>query len=126
MAAPYSGKNRLVREQLFLSLERIFFRLSRSAYHDVFVFKGALLFELWSGQQYRPTRDAAYLGRGENSPERFFRIFRELCSVETEPDGLRFDPGKRPALQKGSPQTARTGFVSTPKFSVRDGQPVYL
>jgi hypothetical protein len=28
----------------------------------------------------------------ENSPERFFRIFRELCSVETEPDGLRFDP----------------------------------
>ena len=73
-------------------LERILFRLSRSAYHDVFVLKGALLFELWTGQQYRPTRDADFLARGENSPERFFRIFRELCSVETEPDGLRFDP----------------------------------
>jgi len=71
-------------------LERILFRLSRSAYHDVFVLKSALLFELWTGQQYRPTRDADYLGRGENSPERFFRIFRELCPVE--PDGLRFDP----------------------------------
>ena len=73
-------------------LERILFRLSRSAYHDVFVLKGALLFELWTGQQYRPTRDADFLARGENSPERLFRIFRELCSVETEPDGLRFDP----------------------------------
>jgi Nucleotidyl transferase AbiEii toxin, Type IV TA system len=47
---------------------------------------------LWTGQQYRPTRDADFLGRGQNSPERFFRIFRELCSVEPEPDGLRFDP----------------------------------
>jgi hypothetical protein len=73
-------------------LERILFRLSCSAYHDVFVLKGALLFELWTGQQYRPTRDADFLARGENSPERFFRIFRQLCSVETEPDGLRFDP----------------------------------
>jgi hypothetical protein len=73
-------------------LERILFRLSRSAYHDVFVLKGALLFELWTGQQYRPTRDADFLARGENSPKRFVRIFRELCSVETEPDGLRFDP----------------------------------
>ena len=36
-------------------LERILLRLSRSAYHDVFVLKGALLFELWTGQQYRPT-----------------------------------------------------------------------
>jgi hypothetical protein len=69
-------------------LERILFRLSRSTYHDVFVLKGALLFELWTGQQYRPTRDADFLARGENSPERFFRIFRELCSVETEPDGF--------------------------------------
>jgi hypothetical protein len=31
-------------------LERILFRLSRSAYRDVFVLKGALLFELWNGR----------------------------------------------------------------------------
>ena len=32
-------------------VERILFRLSRSAYHDIFVLKGALLFELWTGNK---------------------------------------------------------------------------
>jgi predicted nucleotidyltransferase component of viral defense system len=73
-------------------LERILFRLSRSAYRDIFVLKGALLFELWTDQRYRPTRDADFLARGDNSSERFVRIFRELCTMETELDGLRFDP----------------------------------
>ncbi len=73
-------------------LERIISRLSRSAYRETFVLKGALLFELWTGQQYRPTRDADFLARGDNSPERFARIFQELCATEAEPDGLRFDP----------------------------------
>jgi hypothetical protein len=72
-------------------LERILFRLSRSPHHDVFILKGALLFELWTGQRYRPTRDADFLARGDNSPERFVQIFRELCAMEVEPDGLRFD-----------------------------------
>jgi hypothetical protein len=34
---------------------------------DVFVLKGALLFELWTGQQYRPTREADF----QNGVERF-------------------------------------------------------
>lgn len=37
-------------------LERILYRLSRSSYRDVFILKGALLFELWTDQSYRPTR----------------------------------------------------------------------
>ncbi len=73
-------------------LERILFRLSRSAYREIFVLKGALLFELWTQQSYRPTRDADFLARGDNATERFARIFRELCAMESEPDGLRFDP----------------------------------
>lgn len=73
-------------------LERILYRLSRSPYRDVFILKGALLFELWTEQRYRPTRDADFLARGDNSPERFVRIFRELCTMEVEPDGLAFDP----------------------------------
>jgi hypothetical protein len=80
-------------------LERILFRLSRSAYRDIFVLKGALLFELWTDQPYRPTRDADFLARGDNSPGRFARIFRELCTMETEPDGLRFDPDSVAAEQ---------------------------
>ena len=39
-------------------LERILFRLSRSRHRYVFILKGALLFELWTEQPYRPTRDA--------------------------------------------------------------------
>jgi len=72
-------------------LERILFRLSRSRHHDVFILKGALLFELWMEQPYRPTRDADFLARGDNPPERFAHIFRELCVLKVDEDGLRFD-----------------------------------
>jgi hypothetical protein len=72
-------------------LERILFRLSRSRHRDDLILKGALLFELWTEQRSRPTRDADFLGRGDNAPERFARIFRELCVLEVDEDGLRFD-----------------------------------
>jgi Nucleotidyl transferase AbiEii toxin, Type IV TA system len=52
-------------------LERILYRLSRSKHRDTFVLKGALLFELWTKRTYRATRDADFLARGDNSPERF-------------------------------------------------------
>jgi len=71
--------------------ERILFRLSLSRHRDVFILKGALLFELWTEQRYRPTRDADFLARGDNVPERFAHIFRELCVLEVDEDGLRFD-----------------------------------
>jgi Nucleotidyl transferase AbiEii toxin, Type IV TA system len=73
-------------------LERILFRLCRSRHSGDFILKGALLFELWTEQRYRPTRDADFLARGDNSPERFAQIFRELCVLEVDEDGLRFDP----------------------------------
>jgi len=72
-------------------LERILYRLSRSKHRDTFVLKGALLFELWTKHTYRATRDADFLARGDNSPERFVGIFKELCVIEVEPDGLTFD-----------------------------------
>jgi hypothetical protein len=72
-------------------LERILYRLSRSKHRDAFVLKGALLFELWTQRTYRATRDADFLARGDNSPERFVSIFKELCVIEVEPDGLIFD-----------------------------------
>jgi hypothetical protein len=72
-------------------LERILYRLSRSAHRDAFVLKGALLFELWTHEIYRSTRDADFLARGDNAPERFVRIFQELCRMDVEPDGLTFD-----------------------------------
>jgi Nucleotidyl transferase AbiEii toxin, Type IV TA system len=72
-------------------LERILYRLSRSPYRDVFVLKGALLSELWTQDSYRPTRDAGFLARGDNAPERFVHIFREIAAMEVEPDGLTFE-----------------------------------
>lgn len=72
-------------------LERILYRLSRSKHRDTFVLKGALLFELWTKHTYRATRDADFLARGDNSPQRFVGIFKELCAIEVEPDGLTFD-----------------------------------
>jgi hypothetical protein len=74
-------------------IERILFRLSRSRHRDVFILKGALLFELWTEQRYRPTLDADFLARGDNAPERFAHIFRELCVLEVDEDGLPQDSG---------------------------------
>jgi len=62
-------------------LERVLYRISQSKYRESFVLKGALLFELWLQQRYRPTRDADFLARGENSPERFVKVFQEICEL---------------------------------------------
>jgi hypothetical protein len=72
-------------------LERILYRLSRSEYREAFVLKGALLFELWTHETYRATRDADFLVRGDNAPERSVGIFQKLAAIEVEPDGLTFD-----------------------------------
>jgi len=74
-------------------LERVLYRIAQSKHREAFVLKGALLFELWTEQRYRPTRDADFLARGENSPERFVTIFKEVCETDVEDDGLRFDAG---------------------------------
>ncbi|MGA3132610.1 MAG: nucleotidyl transferase AbiEii/AbiGii toxin family protein [Terracidiphilus sp.] len=72
-------------------LERILYRIGQSKYKDSFVLKGALLFELWTEQRYRPTRDADFLSIGDNSPERYQHIFEEICDMKVEDDGVRFD-----------------------------------
>jgi Nucleotidyl transferase AbiEii toxin, Type IV TA system len=74
-------------------LERVLYRIAQSKHREALVLKGALLFELWTEQRYRPTRDADFLARGENSPERFVAIFKEICEMQVEDDGLRFDAG---------------------------------
>jgi hypothetical protein len=74
------------------ALERMLYRISQSEYQAIFVLKGALLFELWTDQRYRPTRDADFLAEGENDPARFAQIFKELCTISVPDDGLVFDP----------------------------------
>jgi hypothetical protein len=50
-----------------------------------------VLFQFWSGQPHRPTRDLDLLGHGEPSTGRLDAIFREVCGQTVEDDGLAFD-----------------------------------
>ncbi len=59
--------------------------------HCCLILKGALLFSIWTKERYRPTRDADFLATGDNSPERFVQIFKEIAAIEAKEDGIRFD-----------------------------------
>lgn len=74
------------------TLERLLYRLSRSRYRDQFILKGAMLFAVWDSALPRATRDLDLLGFGQPTPERLAEIFRELCAVEVEADGVVYDP----------------------------------
>ncbi len=50
------------------------------------------MFALWSERPHRPTKDLDLLGQGENSVERLEQIFRDLCVLPVEDDGLTFHP----------------------------------
>jgi len=72
--------------------ERLLYRLSRSPYAHDFILKGAMLFVVWKGELHRPTRDLDLLGFGNPAEERLESIFKELCVMVCEPDGLIFNP----------------------------------
>jgi predicted nucleotidyltransferase component of viral defense system len=74
------------------AVERFLYRLSRSAHGENFVLKGALLLLVWLGETLRPTRDADLLGVGEFSDDALAEIFRDVCSIEVEPDAATFLP----------------------------------
>ncbi|MET0105076.1 MAG: nucleotidyl transferase AbiEii/AbiGii toxin family protein [Sedimenticola sp.] len=69
-------------------LERLLYRLSQSGYRDRFILKGAMLFVLWGDQPHRATRDVDFLAFGDNSEAAVLEIFRELCGIPIEGDGL--------------------------------------
>jgi predicted nucleotidyltransferase component of viral defense system len=73
------------------ALERMLFRLSKSQYAKDFVLKGAILFQIWSGDSHRPTRDVDLLGYGDPSVDRFTSIFQSLAELDVADDGIRFD-----------------------------------
>jgi hypothetical protein len=66
------------------------YRLSRSVYSKEFVVKGALLLSVWTGEQYRPTKDLDLLAIPDKSPEELDQIFRDICTLTVEDDGLVF------------------------------------
>ncbi len=74
------------------ALERLLYRLGRSKHRGRFLLKGALLFKVWYGQMVRSSMDADMLGEGSSDIPGLVKIFRELCRVPVEPDGLEYLP----------------------------------
>lgn len=73
-------------------LERLMYRLSLSAYREQFVVKGAMLFLVWGGAPYRPTKDLDLMTAKTLTPTELADIFRAVCVVEAADDGLVFKP----------------------------------
>ena len=71
-------------------MERLLYRLSISPHNDRFILKGASLFLVWIGQNYRVTRDADFLGFGSPDLNRLAEIFSEICDVECDTDGMAY------------------------------------
>jgi hypothetical protein len=72
-------------------IERLLYRLERSAAGERFILKGAMLFVLWSDTPHRATKDVDLLCRGDNSIAEIEAVFRAVCQVDVVPDGLEFD-----------------------------------
>ncbi len=73
--------------------ERLLYRLTKTNHGRRFTLKGASLFILWLGRMHRPTRDLDLLGTGRIDTDFLQTVFSDVCKVEVEPDGVRFDAG---------------------------------
>ena len=72
------------------AVERLLCRLEQSSHRGRFILKGAMLYAVWGGEAYRPTRDLDLLGSGPAEIGPVADCFRDLCAVEIADDGLRF------------------------------------
>jgi hypothetical protein len=79
-------------EAVFLRFgrERLLSRLSRSHYRERFILKGASLFYVWTDEPHRPTKDIDLLGFGLIDVQTVADIFRSVCAVSAEDDGIEF------------------------------------
>jgi predicted nucleotidyltransferase component of viral defense system len=103
------------------AMERLLYRLSVSPHGRTFILKGAILFTVWSGHPHRATKDIDLLGTGAPNLERLAQVFREICEVAVEDDGMTFLPAsvtasriKEDATYEGVrvPLTAQLGSAS--------------
>ena len=72
--------------------ERFLYRLGVSSEVDRFTLKGAALFLVWSGHEFRATRDIDLLGTGDEDHAAIREAMTAICGIEDARDGLAFDP----------------------------------
>jgi len=70
--------------------ERLLYRLSKSKHAGQFTVKGAMMFLVWAGEQYRPTIDLDLTALREHSGNELKTIFQDIRSLAVEDDGLVF------------------------------------
>jgi Nucleotidyl transferase AbiEii toxin, Type IV TA system len=75
----------------YFAMERFLYRLAQSRHADKFILKGALLLTAWQAPLSRSTMDIDLLGKTSNKVEHIASIVSELCTMETEADGVNFD-----------------------------------
>lgn len=75
----------------YYCMERFLYRLSRSPQANWFILKGALLLTAWRAPLSRPTMDIDLMGRTSNELAHIESVIREVCKVESEPDGVEFN-----------------------------------
>ncbi len=80
-------------------MERFLYRLSISQYYDQFILKGASLFLVWREQNYRVTRDADFLAFGNPDMELLAKVFRVVCGIECQEDGMVYLPDSLKAVE---------------------------
>jgi predicted nucleotidyltransferase component of viral defense system len=71
-------------------MERLLYRISKSRFSDRFVLKGAVLFIAWMNSLYRPTMDLDLLTFGPSDTVSLISVFREICGIACNEDGLFF------------------------------------
>lgn len=75
--------------------ERLLYRMSQTSYCENFYLKGGALMYAYEHFAARPTLDIDFLGMNiSNQGERIATVFREICSVPCEEDGVVFDVEK--------------------------------
>ncbi len=72
--------------------ERLLYRLSIAPDAESFVLKGGTLFLVWFGRIHRVTRDIDLLGIGAPDPARLEALFRVICALRCDEDGVVFEP----------------------------------
>ena len=85
-----SGKdfNKVLRQYI---QERFLYRLSKSAYSENLILKGALLFLAYNISRSRPTRDIDFLGNKISNNSRDIKnIVKAIANIDCE-DGIVFD-----------------------------------
>jgi hypothetical protein len=73
-------------------LERFLYRLSKSAHSERFVLKGAMLFGLWDGANFRSTKDLDLEEFLQDEADLVREVFASICVQPVEDDGLVWQP----------------------------------